>query len=133
MTAFLRSMLLAVTSALAPVAARTSTLTGTGLDLKDYDGTVRIALHGVRAGGDLTPTLEMSDSLGSGYVAVPAGAMSTPPGATAFGPIIAGTDFLRQVDVDVSQTKGFIRFIGTASNTPNHTYGVTATGMKKQT
>ena len=111
--------------ALAAVAARTSTLTGTALDINAYDGLVLVVLHGVRTAGDLTPTLEHSDVSGSGFVTVPTGIFA------GFTAITAGTDFLQAVVLDASAAKGFIRLIGTAANSPNHTYGATVIPIKK--
>lgn len=131
--AFLRTPAqLAPAGNLAAVAARTSTLTGTAIDLRDFDGSVRIILKGVRTTGDLVPTIEASDVSGSGFADITS-SLQTPPGATGFGTINSGTDFVQEANLDVSAVKGFVRFIGTASNTPNHTYGVAVVGLKKQT
>jgi len=130
--AFIRSMLEVVVASLVPVAARTTTLTGTAVNVADYDGTIRIIFHGLRTTGDLVPTIEHSDVSGSGFVDITA-QLATPPGATGFTTVLSGTSFLQEASLDVSAVKGFIRFIGTASNTPNHTYGATIVGMKKQT
>jgi len=112
--------------ALAPVAARTSTLTGTALDLLNYDGLAKIILHGVRVTGDLLPTIEDSADGTTGWVVIPAGALDS-----AFASIVAGTDFLVSKTLEVGIVKRFIRFIGTASNTPSHNYGSTVAAMKK--
>lgn len=112
-------------AALAPVAARTSTLTGTAIDISSYEGLILVVLHGVRTAGDLTPTLEHSDVSGSGFVTVPTGIFA------GFTAITAGTDFLQAVVLDASACKGFLRFIGTAANSPNHTYGATVIPIKK--
>jgi len=111
---------------LAPVAARTSTFTGTALDLLNYDGLAEIVLHGVRTTGDLLPTIEDSADGSTGFATIPASALSA-----ALTAIAAGTDFIQARVLDVSIVKRFIRLIGTASNTPNHTYGATVGGFKK--
>ena len=112
--------------ALAPVAARTSTLTGAALDLLLYDGLGEIVLHGLRTTGDLTPTIEDSADGSTGFAVIATSALSS-----AFTAITTGTDFIQARTLDVAIVKRFIRFIGTAANTPSHTYGATFGGMKK--
>jgi len=112
--------------ALAPVAARVVTLTGAALDLLNYDGLAKIRLHGVRATGDLTPTIEDSADGTTGWAVIPAGALDS-----AFTAITAGTDFLQSRVLEVGIVKRFIRFIGTAANTPSHTYGATVSAKPK--
>lgn len=112
--------------AVAPVAARTTTLTGAAIDLLSYDGLGLLLLHGVRVTGDLTPTIEDSADGTTGFAVIPAGALSS-----AFTAITAGTDFLQSRVLDVAMVKRFIRLIGTAANTPSHTYGMSFTGWPK--
>lgn len=121
------SQALQVVSALAAVAARTTTLTGTGFDTKEYEGVMKVALHGVRVTGDLTPTLEHSADNSTGWAVIPAGSFA------GFTAITAGTDFLQAVDLKVDGAKRYVRLIGTAATTPSHTYGATIAGAKKST
>lgn len=128
-----RAMPLATPSLTVAFQNRTVTLTSTGIDFKDYDGSVRFILGGTRQSGDLAPALEMSDTVGGVYEAVPAIAITVPANAVGWTPVTTGASIFRVIDVDVSQCRAFIRFVGTASNTPDHTYGVMAMGFKKQT
>lgn len=113
--------------AIVPVAARTTTLTGAAIDLLSFDGPGVIRLHGLRTTGDLTAIgIEDSADGSTGFAAIAASALSA-----AFTNITAGTDFLQSRVLDVAVVKRFIRFIATAGNTPNHTYGVTLTAWPK--
>lgn len=126
MTALVNAVTQLVFSALAPVAARTATLTGAAFDLLDYEGQARITLHGVRTAGSLTPTIEESADGSTGWAAVPASSLST-----ALTAVTSGTDFIQSVNLDVSITKRHIRLVGTAASSPDHTYGATIAGVKK--
>jgi hypothetical protein len=126
MAATVKAMPLFDVLAFAPVAVRTTTLTGAALDIRAYEGLMRINLHGLRATGDLTPTIEDSVDGSTGWVVVPASALDS-----AFTAVTAGTDFLQSRVLDKTQTRGFIRLIGTAANTPSHTYGAAVVGVKK--
>lgn len=105
--------------ALVPVANRTATLTGAALNIKKYDGIGKIALHGLRATGTLTPTIEESADGSTGW------AVCSTDVFAGFTAITAGTDFFEAVNINVSKAKGFIRLVGTAASTPDHTYGAT--------
>lgn len=60
---------------IAPAAARTTTTTGTGVDLSGYDAAEVILQPAAITDGVHTPTIEESDSSGSGYTTVAAGDM----------------------------------------------------------
>lgn len=125
MVGLMNALTQAFVNALAAVAARTSTLTGSAFNTTDYDGLGLLVLHGVRTTGDLTPTIEESDASGSGYATI---------GTDKFGgftAITSGTDFLQFGIINLAAAKQFIRFIGTATNTPNHTYGCSLIAFKK--
>lgn len=111
---------------IAAVASRTTTLTGTAIDLLAFDGLGILRLHGLRVTGDLTPTIEDSADGTTGFAVIPASALSA-----AFTAVVAGTDFLQSRVLDVGIVKRFIRLIGTAANTPSHIYGMTLSGWPK--
>jgi hypothetical protein len=116
-----------IVTALAAVAVRTATLTGTGVDIKEYEGVMKVALHGLRTTGDLAGKLQDSADNSTGWAD-----LSTDKFA-GFTAIAAGTDFLQVVDLKVDGCKRYVRFVGTATNTPSHTYGATISGAKKST
>lgn len=111
-------------AALAAVANRTATLTGTGLDLLTAEGVARVTLHGLRATGNLTPTLEHSDD-NSSWATAPTSAFA------GFTAITSGTDFLQSVQLDTRECKRYVRLVGTAASTPDHTYGASVAYFKK--
>lgn len=63
-----------VSQSLGP-AARTTSANGTGIDLRDHDGAMVVWHPGTITDGTHTPTLEESDTLGSGYTVVAAADM----------------------------------------------------------
>lgn len=52
---------------------KTATATGTGVDLQGYETATAVVQFGVITDGTFTPSLEESDTFGSGYTAVAAG------------------------------------------------------------
>ena len=106
-------------------AARTANLTGSWIDLLDYEGQVMVLLAGTRSTGDLASALEHSDDGVTGAGAVDANAFS------GLAAVTAGTTFLLQASLNISATKRFVRYVGTATNTPSHNYGLLIVGQKK--
>lgn len=108
-------------------AAKTSTVTSTGIDVSAYEGSLLVILHSA-AGTGTTPTLngklQDSDAVGGTYADVP-GATFVEIDDTAGGSIQA-------IAVDLGNVNGFLRFVGTiAGTTPSFTMGVSVVGLKK--
>lgn len=114
---------------LALPAARTSTFTGTGVDVSDLEGLGTVTLHAAKGSGNADNTLDVKiqESLvsGSGYADI--------SGAT-FAQVLGtgGTDALADYVIDFKIAKPFIRIIGTiAGSTPSFVFGATVRGQKK--
>lgn len=110
---------------LAAIAVRTATFTGTAVNVKAYEGQGKVILHGLRTTGDLAVTIEESADGSTGWTTC------TTDVFAGFTAVAAGTTFLQYGNLNLSKVKAFIRVVGTASNTPSHTYGVTLTGPEK--
>lgn len=121
----LTALVQAVFQALAGIASRTTTFTGTGVDTLGYEGQMGAIQHvGVVSGTapTLDGKLQSSDTVGGTYTDI--------PGAT-FTQVTA-TDNLQKISFDRRAAKRFIRYVGTiAGTTPNFTFGVTLGGIKK--
>ena len=59
-----------VAPSIAPAAARTATVNGSGVDTRDYDSVVAQVHCGAYTNGTFEPKLEESDAQGSGYTEV---------------------------------------------------------------
>lgn len=112
---------------LAAAARRTSTLTGTGIDVLHYEG-VALAVLNASAGTGTNPTLDVklqhSDD-NSTYADV--------TGAT-FTQVTndAGSAGVQVMRINVSDLKRYLRVIGTIGGTsPSFDYGVDFVGIKK--
>lgn len=98
-------------------AAITATATGTGVDLRGYDSAMMVFHPGTVTDGTHTPTMEESDTLGSGYTTV---ATVDLQGTLA----VLATDTIQRVGYIGS--KRYIRAISTVSGTTTGgVYGVT--------
>ena len=127
MTHLLNALAQAVGLVLAAAAQRTSTLTGTGIDVLDYEG-VTLAVLNASAGTGTTPTLDVklqhSDD-DSTYADVTGAAFTQVTDAAE----TAGVQVLK---VNVSDLKRYVRVIGTiAGTTPSFEFGVEFVGIKK--
>ena len=127
MTHLLNALAQAVGFVLAAAARRTSTLTGTGIDVLDYEGVALIVLN-ASAGTGTNPTLDVklqhSDD-DSTYADVNAGAFAQVTD-------VAGTAGVQVLRVNVSDLKQYLRVIGTiAGTTPSFDFGVEFVGIKK--
>lgn len=127
MTHLLNALAQAVGLVLAAAAQRTSTLTGTGIDVLDYEG-VALAVLNASAGTGTTPTLDVklqhSDD-DSTYADVTGGVFTQVTDAAE----TAGVQVLK---VNVSDLKRYVRVIGTiAGTTPSFDFGVEFVGIKK--
>lgn len=65
-----------IVNSIAPQAALTATTTGTGVDLAGYRSAAVVFHAGAVTDGTWTPTVEESDSFGSGYTTVAAADLS---------------------------------------------------------
>ena len=127
MTHLLNALAQTVGLVLAAAARRTSTLTGTGIDVLDYEGVALIVLN-ASAGTGTNPTLDVklqhSDD-DSTYADVNAGAFAQVTDAAES----AGVQVLK---VNVSDLKQYLRVVGTiAGTTPSFDFGVEFVGIKK--
>jgi hypothetical protein len=127
--ASLNALVASVVAQLALPAARTSTLTGTGVDCLDYEGVGVVTLHSAKGTGNadntLIVTLEESDASGSGYAAISGATFSTVLGT-------GGVDVLEDLPIDFKIRKRYIRAIGTiAGTTPSFVFGISLRGMKQ--
>ena len=127
MTHLLNALAQATGVELAPAASRTSTLTGTGIDVLEYEG-VALVLLNASAGTGTNPTLDVklqhSDD-DSTYEDVTSGAFSQVTDA-------AETAGVKVMKLNVSDLKRYLRVIGTiAGTTPSFDFGVEFVGITK--
>ncbi len=92
--------------------AEATTVTGTGIDIKDFDGSIKITqLVGTITGGS-SPTLngkiQDSDEQGSNFVDV--------PGAVFAEVDTSDTDL--SISLSTRSVKRFIRYVGTIAGSP---------------
>lgn len=126
--ASINALVQAVAGQLALPAARTTTLTGTGLDSIDYEGMGLAVLHAAKGTGNADNTLicKLQDSADNSSFADVSGAVW----ATVLG--TGGTDALEAIPVDLKVTRRYLRVIGTiAGTTPSFVFGVSLLAMKK--
>lgn len=100
---------LTVTQSLVP-AARTSSANGTGVDLQGSEGALVVVNCGALTDGTHTPSLEESDSSGSGYTAVAA--------ADRIGSLAACTANTVQA-IGYIGSKRYIRVVMTIAGSPS--------------
>jgi len=127
MTHLLNALAQAAGVELAPAASRTSTLTGTGIDVLEYEG-VALVLLNASAGTGTNPTLDVklqhSDD-DSTYEDVTSGTFSQVTDA-------AETAGVRVMKLNVSDLKRYLRVVGTiAGTTPSFDFGVDFVGITK--
>lgn len=127
MTHLLNALAQATGVELAPAASRTSTLTGTGIDVLEYEG-VALVLLNASAGTGTSPTLDVklqhSDD-DSTYEDVNSGAFSPVTDA-------AETAGVKVMKLNVSDLKRYLRVVGTiAGTTPSFDFGVEFVGITK--
>lgn len=104
------------------IAARTSTVTATGVDVRGYKGGIVVQqLVGVVSG--TTPTLngKLQQSPDNSTWVDISGATFTQ---------VTASDSFQKIGIDVRQTGGYIRYVGTiAGTTPSFTMGVVLLGQ----
>jgi len=127
MTHLLNALAQTVSAALAAAARRTSTLTGTGIDVLDYEG-VALVLLNASAGTGTSPTLDVklqhSDD-DSTYEDVTSGTFTQVTD-------VAETAGVKVMKLNVSDLKRYLRVIGTiAGTTPSFDFGVEFVGITK--
>jgi hypothetical protein len=127
MTHLLNALAQAVGLVLAAAARRTSTLTGTGIDVLAYEGVALVVLN-ASAGTGTTPTLDVklqhSDD-NSTYADVTGGAFTQVTD-------VAGSAGVQVKKINVSDLKRYVRVIGTiAGTTPSFDFAVEFVGIKK--
>lgn len=127
MTHLLNALAQATGVELAPAASRTSTLTGTGIDVLEYEG-VALVLLNASAGTGTSPTLDVklqhSDD-DSTYEDVNSGTFSQVTDA-------AETAGVKVMKLNVSDLKRYLRVVGTiAGTTPSFDFGVEFVGITK--
>lgn len=107
------------------IAARTSTVTATGVDVRGYKGGLLIVQTvGVVSG--TTPTLDgkLQQSSDNSTWSDISGATFTQ---------VTASDSYTAIGIDVRQTGGYIRYVGTiAGTTPSFTMGVSLLGQKER-
>jgi len=113
-------------TALSHVAARTSTVTGSAVDVRGYKGQL-VATQAVGTVSGTTPTLN--------------GKLQTSPDGTNDWTDISGATFtevtaadsVQSIGVDVRDTLGYVRFVGTIAGTsPSFTMGALLQGTKER-
>lgn len=106
--------------------AEATTVTGTGIDIRDFDGSIKVTqMVGTITGGsspDVTGKIQDSDSQGSGFVDV-----------TGYVFVAADTsDTDESISIDTRALKRYIRYVGTITGSPTSIdMGVSAVGIKQ--
>ena len=113
---------------LAPlVSDRTSTLTGSAVDLAGYDGPAHIILQCEAAGAGTNPTMNVKIQH-----ATASGGTYNDVSGLAFAEVTE-TDSTQMISCQVSDLRQFIRVVGTLGGTssPSFTFGVSMVALKK--
>lgn len=111
---------------LAPVAVRTSTLTGGAVDVSDYTGPLHIILQSSAATAGTTPTLNVKLT----ECATSGGTYTDVTGAT-FTEVTDGGDLTEMITVNVDNLLKYVKIVGTiaGTSTPTFGFGVCAIGV----
>jgi hypothetical protein len=114
-------------TAISNIASRTSTVTTSSVDVREYKGGLLIQQLVGTVGGatrTLDGAIETSADGSTGWTAI--------TGAT-FAQVSAA-DNVQEIGVDVRQTRGYIRYVGTiaGTSTPALTMGVMLLGQKER-
>ena len=110
-----------------PIAARTATGDGTGIDLRDYDGDLMLILDSAAAGAGTNPTLDVSvehsDEASDNFTQI---------GTTAFTRVTS-TASRQKLVISKDEAKRYVRVKYTigGTNSPSFTFSVTGVGVKK--
>jgi hypothetical protein len=135
MTSTLHAFAKALIASIAACLSRTSSASGTGVDLLDYEGSCCFVLDAGAATAGTNPTLDVTfeESLDDGatdaYAAVPAGAFQE---GTNFGQVTNAAS-MQVRHFNVSDRKRYIRakWVLGGTATPTFPFGVAFLGQKK--
>ncbi len=110
---------------LIPAQAATSTVTGTGVDLLDYDGKIKAILaSSIGGGADHTLDVKLQESADNSTFTDISGA--------TFTQVTNAADSTESIGLEVTPTERYIRAVGTiAGTTPTFSFAVVAVGSKK--
>lgn len=128
----MNSMCEAVAVRLSGSQTKTSTLTGSAIDLLAYEGMGKFILDAAAATAGTSPTLDVkiqhSDTTTSGDFADLASG-----GSFVQVTDVSGTAGIQELNLNVSALKRYVRVIGTigGSNTPTFSFSVGFVGFKK--
>lgn len=110
-------------SLLPAVAARSTTATGTGVDISACKGSIAFILDSAigSAGDTLDVVIQDSDTLGSGYGAVTGG---------AFTQVTSAAAAQQKISLNADSLKKYVRAVGTiaGNGSESFTFSVTALG-----
>lgn len=110
-----------------PVAARTATGEGTGIDVRQFDGDLVLLLDSAAAGAGTNPTLDVtvehSDALATDYTAITGAAFTQVTDAASRQKLVISKDSAKRY-VRVKYTIG-------GTNNPSFTFSVAGVGVKK--
>lgn len=112
---------ISVAQSIAP-GVKTTTQTGTGVDLQGFEKATVVVYAGVLTDGTYAITVEESDVLGSGYAAVAAEDTVDGDGDGTILPTLAATDDNATVEIGYKGIKRFIRPVVTLA-------GITSGGV----
>lgn len=103
---------------LAANAVRTSTLTGSGVDLQSYDGYAQVILQSSAATAGTTPTLnvKLQDSADNSTD-------WTDITGAVFAEVDDTPDSTQMIQVNVSAVRRYVRVVGTIAGTDTPTFG----------
>lgn len=118
--------------AFAPTANRTTNLTGTGVDLKDYDGDVVLILDAA-AGGTSTCTVTVQDSADNSSFANLSAEFVRNGSAQAAGTVafsqVSTTASKQTIVFNKDGCRRYVRVVSVEGG--DHTYSVNGLGLKK--
>ena len=105
---------------------RTSSANGTGVDIQDYIGKLKLVLDSEEGTGNADNTLDVkiqhSDASGSGYTDITGAAFTQVDGSTAA---------FESISLDTRSTKRYIRAVATIAGTsPSYATSVILHGVK---
>jgi hypothetical protein len=112
---------------LAAVAARTATLTATGVDVRDFIGKGKIVAMSAPATAGTNPTLniKVQDSANNSDFADVSG--------MTFTQVTGAADLIEAIPVEFNAIRRYVRIVGTigGTDTPAFTFGVVVIGRKQ--
>lgn len=111
-----------------PNAVRTSTTTGSAVDLRGYEGKGQVTLTTSAATAGTSPTLNVKLT----ECATSGGSYTDITGAT-FNEVTDAANLSQMIPIDFDACKGFLKVVAThgGTNTPTFNYAVTIVGRLK--